>query len=61
MTPDTLLSNHYNCFLKIVRIDLCPVSEIFSFFHVFVSDLLVMGIDLLQFLGIWFIKAATEI
>ena len=36
------------------------VSEIFSFFHVLCPMLLVMGVDLLQFLDIWFIKATTE-
>ena len=38
MTPDTLLPNHYNCLLKILQFDLCLVSEIFTFFHVFISD-----------------------
>ena len=57
MTLDTLLRNHYNCLLEILQFDLCLVSETFPFFHVF---MLVMGVDLLQFLDIWFIKATTE-
>ena len=58
--PDPLLRNPCNCVLKILQFDLCLVSEIFSFFHVLCLILLVMGVDLLQFLGIWFIKATTE-
>ena len=61
MTSDTLLRNHYNCLLKILHVDICLVSEIFSLFHVFMSDFACnAGADLLQFLGIWFIKAMTE-
>ena len=61
MTLDTLLGNHdYNCLLRILEFDLCLVSDIFSFSHVFLCPILhVMDVNLLQLLGIWFIKATT--
>ena len=58
--PDTLLRSHYNCLLKILQFDLCLVSEIFSFFRFLCPILLAIGVDLLQVLGIWFIKVTTE-
>ena len=63
MTPETLSHNHRNCLLKILQFDLCLISEIFSVFPVLIlcSILFVMGVDLLQFLDIWFIKATTEV
>ena len=60
MSPDTLLRNHCNCLLKILQFDLCLASEIFSFCYVFMPILPVVGVDLLQFLPIWFIKATPE-
>ena len=60
MTPDTLLRNHYDCSLKILQFDLCLFSEIFSFFHVFMSDFASNGRRSAAVLGIWFIKATTE-
>ena len=58
--PDILLHNHYNCLVKILQFDLCLVSGIFSFFPVLCPILLAMGVDLLQFLSVWFNKATNE-
>ena len=60
MTLNTPQHNHKNCLLKILQFDLCLVSEIFYYFLFLCLILLVMGVDLLQFLDNWFIKATTE-
>ena len=58
--PNTLLNNHYNCLFKILKFDLCLVSEMVSFFSVFMSDFACNGRRSATVLDIFFIKATTE-
>ena len=57
MTLDTLFRNHF--FFLLVE-NTSVLSKYFRSFMFLCPILLVMGVNLLQFLGIWFIKTTAD-